>query len=169
MIRKTLALIVSLLFLSITSHAGSRGLTALGMTNATEGEEPAISKRLFELLVSDAKIVYLQAPTLGFLWEPDVKITELPNTAGTFKALVTPTNKADVVKLIEKHEVYDGLIVYQYDKEGYVRLKLYDAKGNERILVRLPLEKDGEMKGSLLRLTRRSALVSVGGSIDFVP
>lgn len=167
--KRLLSLLTFSLLLASSVLAGSRGLTDLGMTNATEGEEPAISKRLFELLVSDAKIVYLQSPTFGFPWEPSVKINEIPNSSSTFKALITPTHKNDVAKLIEAHKIYDGLIVYQYDKSGYVRLKLYDSKGNERILVKLPLEKTGEMKDSLLRLTRRSALVSIGGSIDFVP
>ncbi|SHJ23051.1 hypothetical protein SAMN02745181_1507 [Rubritalea squalenifaciens DSM 18772] len=158
------------ILLSGLSSAGSRGLTAIGMINATPGEEPAISKRLYELLQNDARIIFLQSATLGFPWEGSVKIIRVPKSPDTFKALITPTSKKQVAKLVETHQAYDGLIVYQYDAQsGHARLKLFDSKGNERILVKLPLEKAGPMKGSLLRLTRRSALVAIGGSIDFVP
>lgn len=159
-----------LLALALHLTAGSRHLDQIGITNATQGEEPEISKRLYELLIADTKIVLIQSSAFGFNWEPGIKLTQLPSTAKTFAPLITPKNKKIVAELIDKHKIYDGLIVYQYDqKQKVVRLKLYNYDGAELILIKIPIETEGPMKDSIYRVTRRATMVAIGGAVRFTP
>lgn len=169
---KSLLVLITLVATLVSPlSAGSRPLTHIGITNATKGEEPAISKRLFELLVADTKVVLMQSPTFGFGWEPGIKLTEIPNTAELFNELASPNSQRVLRKLLQDQNLEDGLIVYQYDKKNKVaRLKLFDHyDGSELLLIKLPLQPDGPMKNSLMRLARRSAIVAIGGSIRFNP
>jgi hypothetical protein len=158
------------LLLTTAIHAGDRSLSAFGATNATRGDEPVISKRLFELFVKDAEHVLMEKNEHGFGWRDGgtVKLVSCPD--GLFKPMIIPSNKRAVANLIGKHKISDGLLVYEYGAGlKKARLKLFDSNGGERILIKLPLEPDGPMKDSLLRDTRRKAMVAIGGALHFVP
>ena len=158
------------LLLAVTTHAGDRNLSNFGATNATPGDEPAISQRLFELLVKDAETVLMGENDHEFAWNAGGSVKQVPCPAGLFKSMIIPSSEQAITALVGKHEVGDGLLVYEYDaKQKKARLKLFDSNGRERILVKLPLETDGPMKDSLLRDTRRKVMVAIGGAIDFSP
>jgi hypothetical protein len=153
-----------------SAHGGARDLDKIVITNATSGEEPAISKRLYELLMKDIVFVLEQAEKYEFEWDSGVKLTSVDCPKGVFEPMIIAKNSKAIVAMIEKAKAWDGLIVYEYDaKGGSARLKLFDSEGREKLLIRLPLDRDGPMKGSILRGTRRAAIVAVGGAIDFNP
>ena len=170
---KALTTAACFVILALTSHlhAGSRPV-AIGLVDATTGERTKEDKRLFELFVKDATEIFRSEKIYPFPWEPNGTVQTLPprSVEGLFqKMLITDKNK-QLAALALKHEVQDGIIVYEYDKAGkQARLKLFDAQGKERLLIRLKLAQKGAMKNSIYKATRRGAVIALGASVEFNP
>lgn len=167
---RLLTLLLGLSFLASSALGGARPLDGILITNATPGDEPAISKRLYELLQKDIVFIFDQDRKFEFAWESGTKLTDVPCPDGVFKPMIIVEDPKAIAAMCKKAESHDGLIVYEYDAKGRVaRLKYFDYEGKERILIRLPLEADGPMKDSIFRHTRRAAIVAIGGAVDFNP
>lgn len=169
-----LLIAAALMLLPMISHAGSRGVS-LAFMDATASNNTKEGKRLTELLVMDMKKLYA-GKLIGelFPWsENHVDLKVLPRGAGgvSFDRLLNTKNSKSIPKLLEKSKVWDGLVVFYYDRaNGVVRLKLYDSDGSELMLVRLPLEgKNSAMKHSLMKWHRRGALTAIGSNVRWSP
>ena len=153
-------------------HAGDRGCV-IGIVDISRGEPTKASKRLFELLQMDVKEIYTKGPKYKFGWNNDGSVITTVKSAalkGIFQPMIITDKKATLVKVIEQHKLYDGLIVFEYDhKSMHARLKLFDNDGTELALIKLPLEKDGAMKHSLFKHVRRASLSAIGSYVRFSP
>lgn len=153
-------------------QAGDRGCR-IGIVDVSTGTPTKASKRLFELLVMDATQLYTKDKGYTFGWSEDgskvipVKATELK---GVFTPMIITKDKKSLVKLMEKKELWEGIIVFEYDHKAMkARLKLFDPDGTELGLIKLPLEKSGAMKHSLFKHVRRSSLTALGTYVRFSP
>ena len=143
--------------------------------DATTGERSKASLRLAELLEKDIRQIYLD-PELAklFPWsEQDLKLRLMTSekTGLTFDQLLNHKSPKAIASVFEKQKYPDGLIVFFHDQaSGYVRLKLFDFNGKERLLIRLPLEgKDSAMPDSLLKQQRRGAICAIGAAVPWTP
>ncbi len=145
----------------------------MGIVDVSVGEQTKESKRLFELIEIDVKQLYSKGSERNFAWsKPGSEITTLQPAMlkGIFESMITLKNKVDLVRLIEKQEFSEGLMVFEYDHASMVaRLKLFDIKGNELVLIKLPLEVDGPMKHSLLKHVRHASLTALAHYVRFIP
>lgn len=164
-----------LLVLSVLSnglHAGSRPV-AIGLVDATAGERTKEDKRLFELFVKDAQEIFRSRRIYNaFPWDDGGKVTALPakSVEGIFQKMLITDKHKQLAALALKHQVDDGIIVYEYDKQGkQARLKLFSADGKEALLLRLKLAESGAMKHSIYKETRRGAVIALGASVEFNP
>jgi len=164
-------LILQLCFIS-SLYAGDRGCR-IGIVDISTGEPTKASKRLFELLQMDIKEVYTKGESHRFGWntgESETLTVSPAKLKGLFKPMILCSNKKALGKIIDDHKLWEGLIVFEYDhKTLNARFKLFDRDGQELILIKLPVEKSGAMKHSILKHIRRSTLTTIGFSVRFSP
>ena len=129
-------------------------------------------KRLFELIEKDLKMLYNDAK-YDFAWETvdtKVRLVKSSDYKAAFSPMIILKDKKLLKSLMEKDKPADGLIVFEYDLKGMkVRLKHFDWKQEESMLIRLPLNNGGAMNLSLWKDRRRAALVALGKSFEFSP
>jgi len=117
---------------------------------------------MFELFQMDVEQVFWKDKKNAFGWNPvGSKLHKVPASelAGAFNAMIVVKNAGSINDVCEKREIWDGMIAFEYDKAAMkARLKLFDNTGKELALIKLPLEKNGAMKHSLLKHVRRGAV-----------
>ncbi len=95
---------------------------------------------------------------------------EYAKLKGMCKPMIICPDKKALSKIIESQKVTDGLIVFEYDhKELKARFKLFDNSGQELVLIKHSVEKNGAMKHSLLKHIRRSTLTTIAFCVRFSP
>lgn len=154
-----------------TASAGDRGIE-IGLVNITQGEQSKECKRLFELLQMDVAQIFWKEQGHTWGWNKDSKMQVIPASAlkGAFGPMIMVKKASAINDLCEKREIWDGVIVFEYDKVAMkARLKLFDNTGKELALIKLPLEKGGAMKNSLLKHVRRGAVYALASSVKFSP
>ncbi|MBK1831683.1 hypothetical protein JIN77_13185 [Verrucomicrobiaceae bacterium R5-34] len=171
---KKLSLLLLIALLPMVSFAGSRGVE-LGFIDATPAHTTPEGKRLAELLVMDMKKLYT-GDQVGVLFPWNENNIELkvidPKAYGiSFDRLLNTKDAKKINPLLVKNRVYDGLVVFYYDRaNGFARLKLYHNDGSELLLLRLPLEgKSSAMKHSLMKGHRLGALSAIGANVRWNP
>ena len=151
--------------------AGDRGIE-IGMVNVTQGEQSKECRRLFELLQMDVAQIFWKEKGHTWGWNVNSKMQVIPASElkGAFGSMIVVKKQSAINDLCEKREIWDGIIVFEYDKAAMkARLKLFDNTGKERALIKLPLEKGGAMKNSLLKHVRRGAVYVLASSVEFSP
>ena len=171
---KKCVLLLLLAVLPSISFAGSRGLD-IAFLDATPSNTTKKGKRLAELLVMDMKKLYA-GDQIGklFPWSENiitVKVASQKTFGVSFDRLLNTKNPKSIGEAIEKLKVSDGVIVFYYDRaNGFARFKLYDSRGDECLLLRLPLEgKQSAMKHSLLKGNRLGVLAALGANVRWSP
>ena len=121
----------------------------------------------------DAIKIYTTGTEYQFGWNTsESKVTTMHSEPfkALFKPMILSTNKETLGKILRKNELWEGLIVFEYDHKAMkARFKLFDIEGNELALIKLPLEPDGAMKHSLFKHVRKAALTALGLNVRFSP